>query len=104
MKYNYDPVVVSYELGKLDVYDKKYDDAIANFKEAIFLNPRDNSSKLEIAKAYIKLGDDISAKKYLLELADLKQDKAAFYELGLMAEREEDFDKACMYYKKVLSI
>lgn len=104
MKYNYDPIVVSYELGKLDIYDKKYDDAIANFKEAIFLNPRDNSSKLEIAKAYIKLGDDISAKKYLLELADLKQDKAAFYELGLMAEREEDFDKACMYYKKVLSM
>ena len=63
MKYNYDPAAVSYELGKLDIYDKKYDDAIANFKEAIFLNPRDNSSKLEIAKAYIKLGDDISAKK-----------------------------------------
>ena len=93
MKYNYDPIAVSYELGKLDIYDKKYDDAIANFKEAIFLNPRDNSSKLEIAKAYIKLGDDISAKKYLLELADLKQDKAALFR-----------DKACMYYKKVLSM
>lgn len=104
MKYNYDPAVVSYELGKLDVYDKKYEDAIANFKEAIFVNPRDNGSKLEIAKAYIKLGDDMSAKRYLLELAELKQDKAAFYELGLMAEREGNFDNARLYYQKVLSM
>lgn len=104
MKYNYDPVAVSYELGKLDVYDKRYEDAIANFKDAVFVNPRDNGSKLEIAKAYIKLGDDMSAKRYLLDLAESKQDKAAFYELGLMAEREENFDKARMYYRKVLSM
>lgn len=99
---NYDPLLINYELGKIETYDRNYEKAVEKFKEVLTLEPKNVMAKLEIAKSYTKLGDNISAKEHLLELAETKQDRAAYYELGLMAEREKDQKKAKMYYKKVL--
>lgn len=104
MKDVHDPSQISYELGKLETYDKNYEQAIKHFQESLFQDPLSTKSKLEMAKAYKKLGDQGQAKYHLLELAALKQDKGALYELGLLAEENQDINKARMYYEKVLNL
>ena len=104
MKDVYDPSQISYEIGKLETYDKNYEQAIKHFQESLFQDPLSTKSKLEMAKAYKKSGDQLQAKYHLLDLADLKQDKGALYELGLLAEENQDIDKARMYYQKVLNL
>lgn len=98
-----DPSSISFELGKMETFDKNYDKAIDRFKESLFYSPSAARAKLELGKAYKMVGDTASAKKAFLELTD-RADKAAFYELGVIAEDNNEFDEARRYYKKVLSI
>ena len=98
-----DPSSISFEIGKMESFDKNYDKAIDRFKESLFYSPSAARAKLELGKAYKKTGDITSAKKAFLELT-ARADKAAFYELGVIAEDNNEFDEARRYYKRVLSI
>lgn len=100
----YNPYLANYELGKMEVFDKNYSKAINHFNEAILDSPNSAGAMLELGKAYKKSGDLYSAKKKFLELASNRTDKAAFYELGVLAFDNNEFDNARVYFKRVLDL
>lgn len=101
---NYNPSAVYFEVGKMEMTDENYDSAIENFKTSLFFIDTNCGSILEMGKAYSAKGDKLSAKEKFLELASNYDDKAAYYELGVLKEEENDFYHASMYYKKVLEL
>lgn len=100
----YNPSTLYFELGKLEMMDKNYDCAIENFKVSLFYIDNNLGSAFEIGKAYLGKGDKLSAKEKFLDLAINYNDKASYYELGVLKEEESDLYNAQKYYKKVLEI
>lgn len=100
----YNPSSVYFELGKLEMLDGNYDSAIDNFNSSLIVKPKNSGALLEMGKAYLAKGDRVAAKEKFLKLAIEYDDKAAYYELGVLKEEEKDIENAKVYYKKVVSM
>lgn len=100
----YNPANTNFELGKMEAMDKNYEKAIKYLDEALYYSPNFGGAKLEIAKCYKKIGKEYIAKDYLGDLTRSNNDKAAFYELGVIYDNEKKYEKARECYENVLNI
>ncbi len=100
----YNPANTNFELGKMEAMDKNYEKAIKHLNEALYYSPNFGGAKLEIAKCYKKIGKEYIAKDYLRDLTRSNNDKAAFYELGVIYDNEKKYEKARECYENVLNI
>jgi len=74
---------------------------LQKLKEFLEKDPRDSFLRHALALEYIKLGDDMAAKKEFEEL--LTRDPAyvgSYYHLGKLLERNGDADAAIVVYEK----
>src|SRR5215210_4299573 len=76
-------------------------DRVEKLKEFLALNPKDSFIQHALALEYIKLGDDLQAKRLFEEL--LNRDKnyvGSYYHLGRLLERNGDTEHAIIWYEK----
>lgn len=98
------PSAIYFEIGKLDVLDGDLDGAIKDFEESLFYNEKNTGSKLELAKVYRYRRRLEDAKSMLYNLLKSTDDRAAYYELGVISEIEGKDRRAENYYQKSLLI
>jgi type IV pilus assembly protein PilF len=88
---------VMYYLGRLDLTEGKFDDAIKKLTEAAAKPPLPDTDYY-LAYAYLKRGDTASAEKWFLAAAELNpQDSRAEYQLGRLyrnSGRQDEAQKA----------
>ncbi len=72
-----------YELGVLYKENKKYDDAIKSFKEAIKLNPKHSMALYELGIIHEQQKNYDDAIKYYTESLRVKENSEAFQSLGI---------------------
>lgn len=82
-------------------YSKKSDEFINTLQTAVKLNPNDPVANLNLANAYIELGDIEKAKPYLDASEGLPQ---AIHARGVVAALEGDYDAAEEYLKEAAEL
>ena len=99
--------------GTVSYHKKNYRSAVADFSKAAEKSTeKDNSQFLSFAiydlgTAYSMLGENESALEKFLSISDDAPDSvryAAFYNAGVIAHRNSDFDEAQKYFRKALEI
>ncbi len=91
-------------LGKLDILDQNYENAISNLKKYLDKRPEPNV-KLLLAQCYQKVGEKENAFDIYQELTDTQQNLwEPFFELGKIYLEHEDFEKAKQYLTKAYSL
>src|SRR6202035_734033 len=85
---------ICYYLGRLDLEERKYKNAVANLNKAV-VNPPFPDTAYYLGFAYFKDGSDQDAEKWLKEAARLNPDDSrAQYQLAVLYRKEGREDEA----------
>lgn len=96
---------VYYRLGNVNQLIKNFNEAIAQYKKAIELNPQDGSYYFAISECYKEIDSIYDQKKYLLE--SLKYnflDPKIHYNLSQIYNLQNDKTNAMLHIKKALEL
>ncbi len=95
---------ISEQLALLNI-EGAYDSAISAYKKAWELDTKNPALPLAIARIYSVSGDKQNAWKYVEESIKLKSNfDAAWYQYGLLALNEKDFEKAIVAFSNVVRV
>lgn len=86
-----------YRIGK----DKE---AINELNNAIEINPNYGEAHLELGLIYLQKKEKGLAVKHLQQAAKTAKDEVAFYELGKLALKDKNYQKAIVYLEKVIQL
>ena len=99
--------------GTVSYHKKNYRSAVADFAQAAELSTEKNNAQFlsfalyDLGTAYSMLGENESAMEKFNSISEDAPDSvryAAFYNAGVIAHRNSDFDEAQKYFRKALEI
>jgi tetratricopeptide (TPR) repeat protein len=86
-----------YRVGK----DKE---AINELNNALEINPKYSEAHLELGLIYLQKQEKKLAIKHLQQAAKTSKDEVAYYELGKIALKDKNYQKAIVYLEKVIKL
>ena len=97
---------VSEYVGKAHqlVAEKKYEEAIAQYTEALKISPKNAQLNMLIGLTYASAGKMDKALEYTKIAVELDPSYASYYNLGLMYSATKEMDKALEAFDKSLSL
>ena len=96
---------IHYNLGNVLVAQRKIDEAVEHFREAVLLSPKRSVLRLNLAYALTLQGQRSEAEKELLEL--LRQhpkDARAHYNLGILLMGQGKFKEAASHFSEAVKL
>ncbi len=92
-------------LGNLYYRQKRYTEALAQFRIALDKKPDDTATVLNIANCYLGLGQPRAAEKFILDfLRTGVEDSQLYFVLGNIYLREHNFEQAIPVFRKCLTV
>lgn len=102
-----DPDIIDayFTLGNLYFKEKKFEQALESFFEALERKPDDAFTAINIANSFISMGDFDEAEKFLLSIIDaLPPDSQIHFILGNINYFQKEYKEALQNYEKCLEL
>ncbi len=102
-----DPDVIDayFSLGNIYFRERKFKEAIDQFRIALALKPDDSFTVINIANSYVGLRQPDQAEKFVLEfLKKGLKDSQLYFLLGNINYRQKKYDAAIPYFRQCLSL